>query len=201
MNGILFKPDMIKEIVEGRKTQTRRVIKDPRRHFNQYNKGLSIGDIQREIELNLKPNFPSRYQVGEVVYIKEAFRVYGWDDEGGQFWLQYKDEVVGQSLCVTDEIVCKYWAPNNYWPEEEWHNPRTMPAWAARYFILITDVRAERLQEITWQDCVKEGITAPDHAFELLIGNYQTLWDSINPKHPWASNPWVWRYEFKKVEK
>jgi len=89
-------------------------------------------------------------------------------------------------------------------------SPLFMPAWAARYFIQITDVRAERLQEITEIDALNEGAeawykTAPntDGAGYIWdskghVMGFARLWDTINkPPYDWQSNPWVWRYEFK----
>ncbi len=165
MKGILFKPDMIKAIIEGRKTQTRRVIKPQ----------PFLGDKFQNYEpLVGKP----RYQVGEVVYIKEAGV---WDERVRLF--AYKANM--------PDLTAK------------WQSPRFMPAWAARYFIQITDVRAERLQEITEEDAIAEG--CPSALVTLatvpMVEWYKHLWDSINPKYPWSSNPWVWVISFKKVEK
>ncbi len=90
------------------------------------------------------------------------------------------------------------------------HSPLFMPKWAARDFIQITDVRHERLQKITSYDLVAEGCPIDVNRKEedkevydneLALMWYKNLWDSINPKYPWEDNPWVWRYEFKKVEK
>lgn len=136
MKGILFKPDMIKAIVKGRKTQTRRVIK--------------IGQTVYKADGSLA----SRYHTGETVYIKEV-------------WIG------------------------------KWRNPLFMPEWAARYFIKITDVRVGRLQEITNTDAVAEGIF---WAKNNPRDDFSFLWDSINPKYPWADNPWVFAYTFEKVE-
>jgi hypothetical protein len=82
-----------------------------------------------------------------------------------------------------------------------------MPREAARDFVKIKDVRPERLQEITEEDCLKEGIifaggcywTSDDGiAFNTPQEAYAYLWDTINPKYPFSSLPWVWRYEFEK---
>jgi hypothetical protein len=73
-----------------------------------------------------------------------------------------------------------------------------MPAWAARYFIRITDVRAGRLNEITDVEARREGI--PNSAYAVNgITSFKRLWDSIN-KSPfdWEANPWVWVYSFER---
>ncbi len=203
MKGTLFKPDMIKAVMEGRKTQTRRLA--GLKKINQKPDAWelwaeNIPDNKGRIWFNTKAEIASvivaikpRFQVGEVVYIKEAYRVLDID-------LRTLDSPM-EIVKVEYKLDCAgVWLPK---PKEKpivipdkWRSPLFMPAWAARTHIKILSVKPERLQEITWQDCVREGIHAPDHEFELLIGNFQTLWDSINPKYLWASNPWIWRYEF-----
>lgn len=75
-----------------------------------------------------------------------------------------------------------------------------MPRWASRITLEITDIRVERLQEITLEDCWDEGVS-DEPAYERPAA-YSRLWDTLNgKKHPWASNPWVWVIEFKRVEK
>ena len=94
-----------------------------------------------------------------------------------------------------------------------------MPEWAARYFIKITDVRAERLQEIISEDggYKKEGMpplgiipvnsamlmtgtdNLDDLAVVLSIAQFGEYWDSINKDYPWESNPWVFRYQFEVI--
>lgn len=86
-----------------------------------------------------------------------------------------------------------------------WKSPLFMPAWAARYFIQILDVRPERLQEITNEDALKEGFVETRIRegngihWESARGNFILKWESINPKYPFASNPWVWRIEFSLI--
>ena len=76
---------------------------------------------------------------------------------------------------------------------ESWETRRTamfMPKWAARTWLKLTDVRVERVQEISEADCIAEGCPK-----EYLLGVnwYRYLWGKINgKKHPWSSNPWVW---------
>ncbi len=210
MKGILFKPNMIKAIVEERKTVTRRldslkeINKEPDRWVYQdapyrLHRFDGIPDGFRVI---VKPH----YQVGEVVYIKEAYRCIDFDlrdiDEPlRRIKVEYKN---GETLWRMKPKEKPITIP------DKWHSPMMMPEWAARYFIKITDVRAERLQEITYEDCGAEGIYSEFHCGDLdgrslthadLIKQYCHLWDSINPKYPWSSNCWVFRYQFERVEK
>lgn len=113
------------------------------------------------------------YQVGETVYIKEA-------------WCE---SYYGEPICY------KLDGKESPGPKDFWRSPLFMPAWAARYFIQITDVRAQRVQEISYEDIIAEGVDTGQDV------HYQELWDSINPKYPFASNCWVWAYTFKLVNK
>jgi hypothetical protein len=81
-----------------------------------------------------------------------------------------------------------------------------MPREAARLFLRVTDVRAERLQEITLDDCVREGVIDPKEKDEsvtnLQRGIFSAVWDTYSSKCGvmWNDNPWVWVYTFERVE-
>jgi len=196
MKGILFKPDMIQAIVEGRKTQTRRVIKPQPLVAPSTPNHAAFLDV---------PN--SRYRVGETVYIKEGLRRKRNDPSMPCDYVTYLTDLTGVSRMAIDEKYDQFGRASWRW-ERDTVNPMFMPEWAARHFIVIEGVKAERLQEITPEDCVAEGYplgAIPEGRDEkqLLIsrqariGWYQILWDSINPKYPWESNPWVWVYTFR----
>jgi len=210
MKGILFKPDMIKAIVEGGKTVTRRTINpqppdDAIDVFSWFEPGIILDKAPEglwvEDKNGLKFWGKPRYQVGEVVYIKEAHRfVQANADSNSDFAVVYPDGEL------------KFWRDNgdtmNYPIDEKRRSPLFMPAWAARYFIKITDVRAERLQEIENEPdgFVKEGyiplmigksaIDGKPFEASLDFAWYENLWDIINGEGDYALNKWVWRYEF-----
>lgn len=186
MKGILFKPEMIKAIVEGRKTETRRVIK-PQPCHNM---------VERFWQ---KP----RYQPGETVYIKEAWALHEWilpnvlhDD----LWI---------FLNFRDGERRRY--RFSEWPEGfdkshhvrngrgEWQSPLFFKEIFARDFIKILNLRAERLQEISSPDIYAEGL--PDIAYVATpIQWYKQVWNSINKEYPWESNPFVWVYKFERCD-
>jgi hypothetical protein len=212
MKGILFRPDMIKAIGEGRKTVTRRLLNpqpfmergvlrwQPKR-TNGF-KGMHKPDINMDDHSDLAPMF-ANYQVGEVVYIKEACQVCNNRDGS----LDKSSQPIYKSDLSEADLKCDVC-------DWDWLSPLFMPEWAARYFINITDVRAARLQEITEEDAIAEGITKSSWEFNiapyrsyihkgvnagrsLAVAAYMDLWNSINkPPYDWQSNPWVWRYEF-----
>lgn len=192
MKGILVKPDMIKAIREGRKTVTRRL--DGLKKINQepdkweYLDGSSLPKLGRFTFYKEYPHsdfvIKSRYQVGEVVYIKEAY----WEDSGD---IYYKSDMqegqIPTNMHFTEPVS-----------KAKWKSPMFMPSWAARTFIKITDMRAEKLQEISREDVLAEGILFQDYKQDYQWA-YAKIWDSINPKYPWASNSWVWVISFKGV--
>lgn len=202
MKGILFRPDMIKAIVEGRKTQTRRL--DGLKEINQepdswelsgFNKGglpdfgvfhfWSINNKELPV-VTAKP----RYRVGEVVYIKEAWAVNPTYDD------------LKPSEIPSPAFVTYLNDRHNVVLVGRNRSPLFMPEWAARHFIQITGVRSERLNQITEEDAIAEGILPEESPFDAPPAmRYATLWDSLNPKVKWETNPFVWVYSFKKVER
>ena len=97
--------------------------------------------------------------------------------------------------------------------DNKWRSPVSMPRWASRLLLEVTDIRVERVQEISAKDCQAEGINVyettrlvPPEAEKLGDAIYRDqfalLWDSINgTKNPWAANPWVWCISFRRIDK
>ncbi len=203
MKGILFKPVMIEAIAELRKTQTRRVIKfkpfpnivdsDWHAPFT----GLSFrGGWKFTARFGMATRQQivlPRYKIGEVVYIKEPWHYLNIEENKAtpyDFGIEFAD---GEILWWTDNGN-----EMNYPLDEKKRSPMFLKAKFARYFLRIKDVRPERLQEITEEDAEAEGVTRPPN-YSLTphyIEWYKWLWNKINPKYRWASNPWTWRYEF-----
>lgn len=140
----------------------------------------------------------SRYQPGDRVYVKEGL----FNDFG---WAHYRADKRPVELCP-DTITPWKW-------KRDVLSSRLMPKWAARYWLAILDVRAERLQEITEEDAIAEGVEpimrdtggyepwgtpCPDHAD--YRSPFAELWDSLHGKGAWDRNPWVFRYVFRKEE-
>jgi len=202
MKGILFKPWKIKFIAESspdRELQTRRVIKPQPAWYNihvRHNLAHTLfvfHDLTND-RLHSEERKP-RYQVGETVYVKEA-----WAE-----WINTSEHLSSGVISISEaqqDIIYK--SDREDWDEllKQNGNPWTikstlfMPAWAARYFIKITGVGAGRLQEITIEDIWAEGCLSKNGT----VTYFKDLWNSINPKYPWESNPWVFVYSFKRVE-
>lgn len=217
MKGILFKPDMIPAIVDRRKTHTRR-LEDGLKEINQEpdrwgvhrgKNGFIFVDVQQPDDLSLRVFIKPRYHTGETVYIKEALYRHPYLNEAGYL----SDEA---AVMVNQAIgVSLKWQ----WKRDSL-SPLHCPREAARHFIKILAVRAERLQEITEEDVLAEGITVMRGTWQSKKWNWKTrrleltgeqypytgryhfevIWDSLNPKYPWESNPWVFPYEFELVK-
>ena len=224
MKGIMFKPDMHKAIMEGRKTVTRRLdgLKEINEHPGEWYRVMGWGGCEdflfgtdaRKLfkagaflfthhptcDSTLGVEVKPRYRVGEVVYVKEAYSHYGNTFNAGVSVanLKYRDGV-RRGVMFSDNDP----PPETWWNTGKllthFQTPFFMPAWAARTFLEIVSVRPERLNEITLEECLLEGYDMERP--ESSTSWYAHLWDSINPKHPWASNPWLWRIAFKVVEK
>lgn len=215
MNGMSFKPDIwiakkkvldqygvavtrrldgLKEInQEPNKWEYKRTLNDGRSLF--WSTDIMISDT-----VLVKP----RYHTGETVYVKEAHYAYGrWD------WARGEDS---DDVCfIRDCDKPIYYADTNpqglllkkhhYFGDVGWYlrSPLFLKAIHARDFLRVS-VRPERLQEITEEDAILEGMPEevnPDDASPIML--YSDLWDEIYPDFPWASNPWCWRIEFKRV--
>jgi hypothetical protein len=186
MKGILFKQDMIQAIIDGRKTQTRRVIKpqpDADRLIH------ACGVYAWELDGAFVGESKCRYRIGETVYIKEV-----WAYAMNPLPLQ-KQRIIYRA----SETDFSHW-------EEiiigKWRSPMFLKAEDARLFPVIRGIRAERLQEISDADCLAEGIRPQTPAEAMNWGqkyrsDFCQLWNSINKDYPWESNPFVWVISFK----
>jgi len=219
MKGIYEPPDMIKAIVEGRKTQTRRLhgLKEINRHPDEWHLPVKQADdegrwwfssLTYEQTIVVKP----RFHVGEVVFRQEAWADYCpiwfgyWCGHGTKEGI-IKDHRPVYKSDPEKEQERPINAKGDMSIPVKWKSPMMMPEWAARDHLRIKDVRAERLQEITPEDCIAEGIGRYTFARGCLSENppdkrwkFIELWDSINKKQKWDLNPWTFRYVFEQVK-
>ena len=194
---IIFSAEMVKAILDGRKTVTRRVM-IPQPVLVTAGSGReklciwvnSGGCWYCPIEYAVQ-NKLARYQVGDLLWVKETY-CHGieWDD--------CKPSEV-DPLCGGNDIW--YFADGER-PTEGWGKKRSsrfMPKWVARIFLEVVSVRAERLQVVSWADIRQEGVDCPDFSLRKA---FKELWDKLSHKrgYGWVTNPWVWRIEFKIIK-
>lgn len=199
MKPILFNTEMVRAILEGRKTVTRRVIKpqptySPRDGFswNGHAYGTDFPPTAKGAGYNLRGVAP--YKVGDILYVRET-----WNEwEGGYVYKAWNEPFHQVGAYGT-------WRPSIHMPKE-----------AARIFLKVTGVRVERLQDInskgSFQDHVtniaREGIKlqAVMENYEKQANDFKALWDSTIKKdqlqyYSWDANPYVWVIEFERCEK
>lgn len=194
-------------VLEGRKTMTRRVITHPRRYKGKDICGFYVckNSLTKEVTgvvmhdedermIDEGQIFPE-YKIGEVVAIAQSYKDCGYDP----------------NFMLDGKPISKH---------PGWNNKMFVKTELMKHFIKITEVKVERLQDISDEDCLKEGIelfnafgkpesyifadnkgriypkgwcTKPRESFALLI-------DKVSGKDTWESNPWVWAYEFELVK-
>lgn len=210
IKGILFNTDMVKAILDGRKTVTRRVIKPQPIHEDGFWKlgGAAWSDnINNLIPISchsLYNRLPC--QPGDILYVRETWQyVYDMDD-----FDQIIEETGRYVYCADNPMPFSYWVDSttgghkDYMP---WRPSIHMPKEAARIWLKVTDVRVERLQDMDCKDAMKEGID-PRLCVNLAhtITKFAKIWDPTIKKkdlslYGWDANPWVWVIEFERTVK
>lgn len=198
---ILFNTEMVKAILEGRKVQTRRVIKG---RFNIcFDHTGAICDIQKkdDNDNHIGTIYPP-YQPGDILWVRETW---------AEYW--YPDRVAGYVYKADGEPMSYVsWGNSKTGKDEVWMPSIHMPKDAARIFLKVTNVRAERLQDITEDDAKAEGAGKAYYIRDAVYHNFEDkdnfrdgfreLWDSCyNWPKTWNANPWVWVITFEKVKK
>lgn len=225
---IPFSAPMVLALLADRKTQTRRLLKaDVERLIcrscgvseKEFKAGKCICDVSSHLEWT--PCEVPRYRVGDRLYVREAWRAQKAFDHlspveiGAEFEAEH-----GEPWCPTyyeadqrcDDSSIDMWQQST---PGRLRAGMHMPKWASRITLIVTDVRVQRLQDISTQDAKDEGI--PEFAGDAshlglvadiqpawyawdnrsTIENYRALWDDLNDKRaPWDSNPWVVAYTF-----
>lgn len=196
LKPILFSTPMVQAILEGRKTQTRRIVKFKTagaNHTANYERAMisDSGDVfrffQEEDWLGWFDEKP-KYNTGYILWVRETWQTsYNYENDNWDYI--YKSD---GGYWIDDDGPMK-WKPSIHMPKE-----------AARLFLKVTNVRCERLQDITVEDIIKEGLTSTltEHdACMDLKEQWIELWQSINGKDSWEQNPFVWVYEFERIKK
>ncbi|WP_080892884.1 hypothetical protein [Klebsiella pneumoniae] len=204
--GMIFNAEMVRAILDGRKTQTRRPIKWKQTRFTEIgeredgSKWPWSEDAEHAFDFWHPCPFGS---VGDRIWVRETF-------QGPLFDFDLMDSYCKDSTPFEKSEFCVYKAdgvptPEFYDADDElhccWRPSIHMPRWASRILLEITDVRVERLKSISDRDALREGCSAADmKSGDCVADVFARLWASIYGSDSWNANPWVWVIEFKRVE-
>jgi hypothetical protein len=187
---------MVLAILEGRKTQTRRVMKPQPVHYPDADVGWWGPDGFVDVHECACPyGYP-----GDVLYVKEALRRHHGSPFDGGTYCADLTPVIGD-----DAHKC---LGRSVWQWQRDYLPGMFcPRWASRITLEITDISAERLQDISPEDAIAEGVecpyTTPSECEEPseAIYEYMRIWDYLNAKrgYSWQSNAWVWAITFRRI--
>lgn len=206
---ILMSAPMVRAILAGDKTQTRRIVKPQPIEDSKWVGGFKIETKKRTeaVKSPLVSSLCPYGQPGDQLWVREAFDFvpFGGPDQPQSCAIVY---------WATGSYVTHI-APCDFNPMIYGHakvRPSIhMPRWASRITLVITSVRVERLQDINEADSVAEGIEHigdcnwrdyldhPYNDFTSARRSYRSLWEKINRPGSWDANPWVWMVEFKRV--
>lgn len=204
---ILFQGAMVRALLAGTKTQTRRAVK-----------GLALDWLGPE---GFTPEFVANPGndlcpygfAGDRLWARETWQYADWTDDGYP-WIGYQadgaKELIERGIPEEwGERLIDIWAelslePNfgidNRAADRRWRPSIHIPRWASRILLEVTAVRVERLQEISDADALAEGCSSADmRDGDRLASVYARLWESINGPGSWDTNPWVWVVEFRRV--
>ena len=202
---MIFNAEMVRAILDGRKTQTRRIVKlsHERGMVNPVIRGRN-GEIC-SITCRLSPMFCPFGQPGDRLWVREAF-------QGPLIPEEALSEFLGENPDKFESpAYCEYAADGGPRPEyvdaddntrHGWRPAIHMPRWASRIPLEITGVRVERLASISSDDARAEGYPASRAADGGNIDPwlwFRDLWDGIYPDQSFKANPWVWVIEFKRI--
>ena len=182
---ILFNTEMVRAILEGKKTVTRRAVKFPRGWNPKFTGYIPDGAVL--YGSNNIPAAKSPYKTGDILWVRET-----WSISDGSYlyraWPGEGMEPENQDWAMR-EMGLK-WRPSIHMPRE-----------AVRIFLRVTGVCVERLQEITYDEAIREGADRG-----RALNNFEWIWNhTIKPAdlsaYGWEANPWVWVFDFERISK
>ncbi|HBM3200841.1 TPA: hypothetical protein LVL97_005740 [Klebsiella michiganensis] len=209
--GMIFNAEMVRALLDGRKTQTRRPIKWKQTRFTEIGEREDGSKWPWSEDAEHACDFwhPCPFgAVGDRIWVRETFCPVDDTQYGGEKWVDYR---------ATPKFEASHPAGWDCAPNDaealKWHPSIHMPRWASRILLEITNVRVERLNTISEEDARAEGIIdggclncgepepcgcanpEPD-----ATDAFAYLWQSIYGQESWNANPWVWVIEFERLE-
>ena len=197
---VLFNTEMVKAILEGRKTVTRRLIKPQPTYspidgfsWKGYAYGTDLPPTIKGASYNFRCAAP--FKSGDILYVRET-------------WYRGLNRI----LYKANYSEAEKFYENGKEIQVKWHPSLHMPKEAARIFLKVKDVRAERLNDMNLDDFLNEGIMVrpeafndPENAYWQAKDAFIFLWNSTINKsdivlYGWDASPWVWVIEFERIE-
>ncbi|WP_330983651.1 MULTISPECIES: morphogenetic protein [Enterobacterales] len=203
--GMIFNGEMVRALLSGQKTQTRRIMKN-QPAGDHPDTPVSVRCIDDGFQWHgwhgESTVFPCPFgKAGDRIWVRETF-------QGPLFDYDKMDAYLKDSTPFEKPEFCQYAADGGPRPEYQdmddnirygWKPAIHMPRWASRLLLEITEVRVERLRSMSQDDARAEGVIAASGPMEAGLA-FRELWDSIYGEESWKANPWVWVIEFKRVE-
>lgn len=209
---ILFNGDMVRAILSGQKTQTRRIMKTQPYSVENDN-GVAIFYASDDDEtggktIGEKPFIPPA-MVGDRAWVRETWAE--TDLPCGTPVVTYRAGgciPIGRQREINTDFLINQWATSETPQPEKWQPSIHMPRWASRITLEITSVRVERLQDISIDDSFSEASPLLNPPFipgcyavteRGPVKAFAKMWGSIYGEENWDANPWVWVIEFKRI--
>lgn len=197
--GIIFNAEMVRAILDGRKTQTRRVMNNQPCTLSGETISVQRDDFNfrwvGDLHNDTSGWFPCPLgKIGDRLWVRETWRKFDSSDECG----------CSEYPCGCPENGAIIYRATQDGGESKWRPSIHMPRRYSRITLEITDVRVERLNDISNDDAKSEGCWygrgggVPDKAL-TPSDQFPTLWEEIYGDGSWSSNPWVWVIEFKRI--
>lgn len=250
IKSILFNTEMVRAILDGRKSCTRRSVSS--RQFlgmlPDKCKNAMPDEFLKGKRMMFKPYcdmtdaelimtaYKAPYEPGDILYVRETWRVGAWDIFNQMIAFDYKDGTCGELTYIHDQELferlvnqsredarkakCDYNGVDFVWEKGKspcrWHPSIHMPKEAARIWLKVTDVRVERLQDVTEDGAKAEGaidnrgfIHSPENEYDSIHTvreHFTEIWNSTIKKsdldqYGWVANPYVFVIEFERCEK
>ena len=203
---ILFNTDMVRAILDGRKTVTRRLVKhdvDEILNSPYHKEHPEVEDKQIISKLCVPP-----YKPGDILYVRETWEHFDCCSCEGDEHGNCPKETQKSVLDKFGYGCYMYRASDEVWGDAKWHPSIHMPKVAARIWLNVKDVRVERLQEIDDKGAYDEGAGEKDVIYQIggRVCDFTKIWNSTIKKsdldrYGWDANPWVWVIEFERCEK
>lgn len=224
---ILFSPPMVLATMDGNKTQTRRIIKS-----EIALDWLDNAKFNPEFVAHPENDMCKYGKIGDRLWVRETWKYNNWTEDGIPF-IEYRADgsvLLREHPEEWADRVENIWAelsdPQNYEIDNAARDRKFrpsihMPRWVSRTNLEITNIRAERLNDISEADAKAEGINCyqffPDDGFPICSGYthlpddgncglystakeaFKNLWEIINGESSWDQNPWVWVIDFKRI--